>query len=176
MIDITTAIAVSSITANAMLAAKCWKLFKVAHECPLTKLRNKYSFDSRKGYQKERFVFIDICFLKLHNDNKNHEAGNEYLAAIGTFLKGLIREKDVYRLSGDEFLVTVQGSDNDALRVIDRLKAAISASKEHGILAKYHDSAHPVELAMGIGVTVKAADLAMYKDKTVIHKNYGYER
>jgi diguanylate cyclase (GGDEF)-like protein len=60
-------------------------------------------------------LYIDIDGFKHVNDTFGHAAGDEMLRTVGSRLEGVVREGDTAaRLSGDEFVVLVEGSALDA--------------------------------------------------------------
>jgi diguanylate cyclase (GGDEF)-like protein len=60
-------------------------------------------------------LYLDIDGFKHVNDTFGHAAGDKLLQAVATRLQGVVREGDTAaRLSGDEFVVLVEGSALDA--------------------------------------------------------------
>jgi diguanylate cyclase (GGDEF)-like protein len=146
---------------------------------PLTGTRNRRFFDEiipRELQRHRRYrtplslVFIDIDRFKAINDTLGHETGDRVLREVAVFLLRNIREADyVFRWGGDEFLVLISCSEQEALRRAAALQDAFAASP------------HVANLPPGVGLSigcvevppdtddvmplVQAADERMYADK-----------
>ena len=124
-------------------------------------------------------LFIDLDRFKVINDSLGHVVGDALLVALAQRFSSCLRATDtvgtitghVARLGGDEFVVLVEGiaQDADALRVADRLLAAV---------AEPIDAAgHEVHASLSIGVVIghlgyekvediiRDADTALYRAK-----------
>ena len=91
----------------------------------------------RELQRHERFklplslLFIDIDRFKAINDTLGHEAGDRVLQYVARFLKRHIREADyVFRWGGDEFLVLITCTEDEARRKAAVLKAEFDAAPE----------------------------------------------
>lgn len=72
-------------------------------------LDQKFIYDDRTGV-----VFFDINNLKVVNDAKGHQAGDELIVNTAKFLKNNFRKKDmIFRYGGDEFFVIYFADEND---------------------------------------------------------------
>ncbi len=123
-------------------------------------------------------IFGDVNGLKLTNDIFGHAAGDELLKKAAEILKRACRESDVVaRVGGDEFAVVLPRTGPEvAEKVVDRIRRefakerilAIKASISMGYAAK----TRPEE---NLEVTVKDAEDAMYKVKTLDRKTVAAE-
>ncbi len=164
---------------NRRLEAAQQDLLQAAITDPLTGCHNRRFLEQvmdRELQRHSRFklpmslLFVDIDRFKAVNDTLGHEAGDHVLVYVARFLKRHIREADyVFRWGGDEFLVLITCTGEEAERKAARLKAAFDAAPE------------AVDLPPGIGLSVgwtevpanatdlmplvREADERMYKDK-----------
>jgi diguanylate cyclase (GGDEF)-like protein len=72
---------------------------------------------------------IDIDHFKLVNDRHGHLIGDEVLLLLSRLMRASFRFHDrLYRFGGEEFVVLLRcGSDGDATRAFERLRAATEA-------------------------------------------------
>jgi diguanylate cyclase (GGDEF)-like protein len=145
----------------------------------LTGTRNRRFFDEvicRELQRHRRYrtplsiVFIDIDRFKTINDTLGHETGDRVLRDVAGFLLRNIREADyVFRWGGDEFLVLISCTEQEALRRSAALQEAFAVSP------------HIANLPPGVGLSIgcvevpvetddilpliQAADERMYADK-----------
>lgn len=72
--------------------------------------------------QKKRFrvIFMDLNKFKSVNDKYGHQAGDRYLTAYAHLTRNFLnKNENLYRMSGDEFIIISQSPDTHEL--IDRL-------------------------------------------------------
>jgi diguanylate cyclase (GGDEF)-like protein len=164
---------------NRRLETAQQELMQAAITDPLTGCHNRRFLEQvadRELQRHERFklplslLFIDINRFKAINDTLGHEAGDHVLVYVARFLRRHIREADyVFRWGGDEFLVLITCSGEEAAKKSAQLKAAFDASPE------------AIDLPPGIGLSVgctevpegttdimplvREADERMYEDK-----------
>jgi ribonuclease P protein subunit RPR2 len=71
-------------------------------------------------------VLLDLDDFKRINDTGGHAAGDDVLRRIGVVLRRTIRADEVvFRIGGEEFAVVVNGGREAALRVGERVRAAL---------------------------------------------------
>ncbi len=132
-------------------------------------------------------MFIDLDRFKIINDSLGHGVGDALLVAVSQRLAGCLRAVDtvaspdsrVARLGGDEFVVLLEGirHDSDALRVADRLFAAIAEP--------IHAEGHTIHASLSMGIAIghpgyeraedilRDADIALYRAKAEGRGRYG---
>jgi diguanylate cyclase (GGDEF)-like protein len=120
-------------------------------------------------------LYVDIDGFKQVNDTFGHAAGDELLRIVATRLAGVVREGDTAaRLSGDEFVVLVEGSALDA-------GAELVAERLLEVLRQPYDIEMSGELGRQLSITpsigvasglrgdavelLRDADLALYEAK-----------
>ena len=145
------------------------KLRRLVITDPLTGCRNRRFFDEIIGRELQRhrrhgiplsLLFVDIDRFKAVNDQLGHEAGDEVLRQVAAFLLTNIREADyVFRWGGDEFLVLLSCSEEEARRRGEALQQA------------YAESPYTVMLPAGVGLSIGCAEVrAGHEDFTELIK------
>ena len=164
---------------NRRLEAAREELLQAAITDPLTGCHNRRFLEQVMDRELKRhmrfslplaLLFIDIDRFKAVNDTLGHDAGDRVLQYVAHFLKRYIREADyVFRWGGDEFLVLITCTGEEAERKASVLKTSFDAAPE------------AIDLPPGIGLSVgwvevpqgttdlmplvRKADERMYRDK-----------
>jgi diguanylate cyclase (GGDEF)-like protein len=125
-------------------------------------------------------LYLDIDGFKHVNDTFGHAAGDELLRIVATRLREVVREGDTAaRLSGDEFVVLVEGSALDAgpELVAERLLEVLRRPYE-----MEGQAGRPLSLTASIGVALgerasaaellSDADVALYEAKAAGKNRY----
>jgi diguanylate cyclase (GGDEF)-like protein len=118
-------------------------------------------------------LYIDIDGFKHVNDTFGHAAGDELLRTVAIRLEGVVREGDTAaRLSGDEFVVLVEGSALDAgpELVAERLLEVLRQPYEiDGQRGRQLSLTASVGIALGERASgaelLRDADVALYEAK-----------
>jgi len=105
---------------------------------PLTNLLNRrgiLEYLSDKKYDEMSIALLDCDYFKRVNDEFGHQAGDEYLQAVGSRLKASVKSTDgVARWGGDEFIVALKADDNTCLEVLHRFNQELL---DHPILTNF---------------------------------------
>ena len=146
----------------------------------LTGLRNRRDFEvavertlrmAQRGGGSVAMVMLDIDHFKRINDELGHAAGDRALRTLGKVLGGKVRPSDTaIRWGGDEFLVVLLMTDEDAKIAVERLRMSLEQSLLRvvpqvaglGITAGYTVSAQP---GTDADVLVAQADRALVDGK-----------
>ena len=157
-------------------------LRRLAVTDPLTNLSNQHFFRRAASRRFETSVrqgaplaclMLDVDGFKAYNDRFGHEAGNAVLRFVARVLRESARADDlVSRYGGDEFVVLVNSSLGEAVRVAERIREGVEVRGSPG-----HDPSllRPVTISVGVAVPsvstgtledlVEAADEELYRAK-----------
>ena len=125
-------------------------------------------------------LYLDIDGFKHVNDTFGHAAGDELLRTVATRLQGVVREGDTAaRLSGDEFVVLVEGSALDAgpELVAERLLEVLRRPYEmEGQMVRQLSLTASIGIALGERASaaelLSDADVALYEAKAAGKNRY----
>lgn len=164
---------------------------QLAHYDPLTSLANNLTFTEQieheitlsiKKGRKLAIMFIDLNKFKDINDHFGHTVGDLLLKEVASRMRHAVRDTDkVYRRSGDEFIILLQG-------IKEKNNTLYIAKKIHNSLKNpFYFEGHKISISCSIGISIYPdhgndsltlvinADSAMYQAKamgaakTVIH-------
>lgn len=140
----------------------------------LTGLQNRNSYAQYvAGYHRAPanpvgVMFLDLNGLKKINDTFGHGYGDQYIKMLADLLSNRFDKKEIYRISGDEFLVICEGKSEEEFR-------RLAKTLQHDI---HYESAPlatcGVQWQSGdceIGEMVRRADQDMYQQKRIYYKN-----
>jgi diguanylate cyclase (GGDEF)-like protein len=144
----------------------------------LTGLYNRRRFDQELsahlseatagGLEPSALLLIDVDSFRFVNDSFGHQAGDQLLREIGARLHQEARGSDLLaRIGGDEFaLLLRQASEEDALRIANRLAEAIKSGSKTGTgvsigIATFDETAGEIDA----GELLIAADIALFEAK-----------
>jgi diguanylate cyclase (GGDEF)-like protein len=164
-------------------------LHYLAHVDSVTGLPNRHQFNDRLGFalaladRRESSVgllLLDLDNFKVVNDTLGHDCGDQLLKLVAERLLETLRSTDVIcRIGGDEFVVIVEPSDDDAevAGVARKILAALQAPfavQGHQLYASASIgvSVYPRDASDALTLT-RSADTAMYQAKN--HGKNGFE-
>lgn len=112
------------------------RLNEMANTDPLTGAHNRRHMQTEArsawlGYQRDQrtstFLFIDVDFFKLVNDNFGHDAGDKALCGIVNLIRNRLRSEDrVFRYGGEEFVVLLRDTDeSQAIYVAEEIRSFV---------------------------------------------------
>ena len=168
--------------AAAELAQSRDEMKAMASTDPLTRCYNRrflYEIMERHLEQHRRYemplslLYIDIDHFKAINDQRGHQTGDEVLKTVGAILNELTRKGDyVFRWGGDEFLVLLSATEEDARIKCEQIRRAFLES------VIVQDLPHGVDVSIGIVAVppetrdldplIDQADRAMYRRKRAL--------
>jgi diguanylate cyclase (GGDEF)-like protein len=169
---------------NRRLETAQGKLRRMVITDALTGCRNRRFFDEIIGREMQRHhrygipmsvLFVDIDRFKAINDTLGHDAGDRVLKQVAAFLLHNIREADyVFRWGGDEFLILLSCSEQEAERRGAALQAAFARSPEAAALPAgvglSIGTAEIMEEAEDVMARIRLADERMYENKRSMRK------
>jgi diguanylate cyclase (GGDEF)-like protein len=111
------------------------RIEELAETDELTGLRNRRSIvrvlndEIARGHRGAAcaVALIDVDWFKRINDNFGHPVGDEVLRSVAITMFANIREGDsIGRYGGEEFLLVLPDTIDDAARILDRLRAIVA--------------------------------------------------
>lgn len=147
---------------------------KLAYRDVLTGLGNRAAFvreaqETKQSAAPFGYIMVDVNDLKKVNDTLGHPKGDALIHRVAQCLQRAAAEKgNCYRIGGDEFVVSLNGSRETLLACADRIREEIAAADA--------GSEFPVSAALGLAWSedqpdpipaqvFRQADDAMYADK-----------
>lgn len=172
-------------------------LNKMAHYDKLTDLPNRRflleqlaEMTVKKPSEPFALLFVDLDNFKKVNDNAGHDAGDELLRHIATYLQGAHQNSEVFRMSagavnvtarvgGDEFIMIAPGIDKEEDAGAFAQELLDGFAREH--IDKYIEK-YEVGLSIGVALypghisnfhtLINYADTAMYHAKKAGKNRY----
>lgn len=145
----------------------------------LTACYNRKAFDLEIKNETEKknsgtIIFIDLDYLKKVNDTYGHNNGDIYIRYFSYITSNVMDSKaKLYRYGGDEFIILCRSEQDEAEKLVGKLK---NAFKEP---CRLIDEAVYMQFSYGIssydGVNVKIKDAVQDADKKM-YENKGNKR
>lgn len=164
-------------------------LLQLSRYDELTRLMNRHAYNFKlEELKKENIndisvIVLDVNGLKTTNDNIGHHAGDELICGAADCIReGFKNTGTCYRIGGDEFMVIVEGIEENLESVIANFKTIMNNWK-----GTYIDN---LSLSLGCAVykeiedftldkfdeLIQMADKRMYEDKALYYKSKGIDR
>jgi diguanylate cyclase (GGDEF)-like protein len=132
-------------------------------------------------------IFIDLDNFKLLNDTKGHDVGDQLLIEVAKRIQANLRGGDtVARLSGDEFVVILEGL-NENINLAYRQASEVAQKLLEKLNATYNLSLLEFNTSASLGITIfkddavdsfelhlRHADAAMYQSKAAGRNTYRF--
>ena len=150
-------------------------MFELSNTDDLTKLNNRRAFENALTETAADpgigAVFCDVNGLKATNDGLGHAAGDALLLRFSELLQKHFLFSEVFRISGDEFVVLRRNVDEDTFfSGVDEFRSAVKARKDiASVGCAYGSGARVLDL-------VSAAEKDMYTDKKAYYERKGIDR
>ena len=94
---------------------------KMAYTDPLTGVKSKHAYNEAEKEMDQRIaegtvsefsvVVFDLNDLKLINDSRGHESGDEYIRDACKQICSCFKHSPIFRVGGDEFIAILEGKD-----------------------------------------------------------------
>jgi diguanylate cyclase (GGDEF)-like protein len=138
----------------------------------MTGCGNRYAMeDYTKNIPKDSSIGLvsgDVTGLKMINDLRGHQAGDQLLIRSAECLKRAFEEYSVFRVGGDEFLVLCEGISKTELKIrVEKLKEDM---KENSVVMAIGTVWHSSN-EKNLDKLLKEADGRMYIDKVRRYAN-----
>lgn len=128
----------------------------------MTGVGSRHSYEARKEQLKPGslgVIFCDVNGLKYTNDRFGHSAGDQLIMRCAKLLRQYFDTEDIFRPSGDEFVVLCGGKTREAFeKAAEGLKRDVAVNGKIASLGDAYGDEGPVEL-------LHRAEEIMYRDK-----------
>lgn len=150
-------------------------MLEVSNTDVLTKLNNRRAYERALAEVSDSpeigVIFCDVNGLKDTNDTLGHAAGDALLQRFSELLKERFSPSEIFRISGDEFVVLRQNvRENDFYAEVDALKNVIADRQN---MASVGSACGSGSDALGL---ISLAEKAMYADKKAYYERRGADR
>lgn len=144
----------------------------------MTNLLNRNAYEEKIRKCKELtdnsmigVIFCDLNRLKTINDEQGHEAGDRYIIKFSKILKDCFPKQEIYRISGDEFIVLFEGVLQSY--ILDKNKKLVEIIEKEKYIAS---CGMYIGLANDISNIIKKAEHNMYVEKQIYYDKFGSNR
>lgn len=150
-------------------------MFEVSNTDSMTGLNNRRAYEARltgvDPCAEACVMFCDLNGLKHANDTYGHKAGDELILRFADLLRKSFPLADIFRISGDEFVVIRQGMTEEMFQArIDQLRQRVKENDDIAALGATCGSGSEI---MSL---ITYAEKEMYADKNGYYKKRGIRR
>ena len=118
-------------------------------------------------------VYCDVTGLKRVNDEEGHSKGDQLILRACDCLRGTLKEFDLFRIGGDEFVALCRGMEEGELyREVEELRTELD--REHVTMAV--GAAVNTLGAVGFDHLLTEPERRMYQDKAEYYRKSGLNR
>lgn len=140
-----------------------------------TGLNNRRAYEKAltdmPSYSRTGVLFCDLNALKTTNDTYGHAAGDALILRFSDMLRRYWLQSEIFRISGDEFVVIKQDVDEYTFRAqTARLRQEVTANDDIAAVGCAHGESRDImEL-------IRSAEKGMYASKLTYYKTRGIDR
>ncbi len=132
----------------------------------LDRLKQALNNNERHGHQGA-LMLIDLDNFKQLNDTLGHAVGDQLLVSVATRLRGCTRAGDtVARMGGDEFVVILEGLDQDETAAIQAEQVAAKILKNLAEPYTLGTTDHTCETARRSHLSTSSIGMTLFKDQS----------
>ena len=153
---------------------------KMAYRDPLTGVKSKHAYNDAEKSMDQRIaegavsefsvVVFDLNDLKLINDTRGHEVGDEYIKDACKLICTCFKKSPVFRIGGDEFAAILEGEDfsNQEELLAGFEKQILMNLDRGGTVVAFGSSRFNPQQDESIRMVFERADAMMYKEKMLL--------
>ena len=150
-------------------------MFEMSNTDALTKLGNRRAYENALSGASDisdiGVIFCDVNGLKTANDTLGHAAGDALLQRFSELLKKHFSPSDIFRISGDEFVVLQQNANENEFHTgVNALRDASAGEQDIASVGSAYGSGSNV---LGL---ISMAEKDMYADKKSYYERHGLNR
>ena len=156
----------------------------MAYRDSLTGVKSKHAYNEAEEQMDRRIaegsvsefsvVVFDLNDLKVINDSRGHETGDEYIRDACRMICTCFKHSPVFRIGGDEFTAILEGEDYaNQDELLERFeKLVLGNIGRNGIVVAFGCSRFDAQEDTSMHTVFERADAAMYKEKQLL-KSFG---
>ena len=155
-------------------------VMELAYTDPLTGVKSKRAYTEAAERMDKRIaegavsefsvVVFDLNDLKLINDRRGHEVGDEYIKEACRLICTCFKHSPVFRIGGDEFTAILEGEDySNQDELLERFeKQTLESLKRDRIVVAFGCSSFIPRQDKSIQTVFERADAMMYQEKSLL--------